>query len=141
MDSPWFRLVLAILATWRVTHLLAYEDGPGDFLVKLRSRLGTGILGQLMDCFQCLSLWVAAPLAFAIARGPLEWGLAWLALSGAACLLERLTREPVRIQELPASKGDDDGVLWSEASGRAESTGEDRPAGLSRSSGTTDAGR
>jgi|SRR5215813_1056708 len=141
MDSPWLRLVLAILATWRVTHLLAYEDGPGDVLVKLRASLGTSILGQLMDCFQCLSLWVAAPLAFAIARGPLEWVLAWLALSGAACVLERLTREPVRIQELPALKGENDGVLRSEASGLAESTSESHPAGHPGSAGSTDPAR
>jgi hypothetical protein len=141
MDSPWFRLVLAILATWRVTHLLAYEDGPGDVLVKLRTHVGTGFLAQLMDCFQCLSLWVAAPLAFAVARGPLEWALVWLALSGGACVLERLTREPVRIQELPPLKGEHDGVLWPEASGRTESTSEEHPAGHPRNGGKTDPGR
>ena len=32
----WARLVLAVLATWRLTHLLAREDGPADLLVRLR---------------------------------------------------------------------------------------------------------
>jgi hypothetical protein len=50
-----------------------------------------------MDCFYCLSFWVAAPLALYVGRGPLDFVLVWLALSGAACLLERLGREPVVI--------------------------------------------
>ena len=61
----WFRLVLVVLATWRVTHLLAFEDGPGDVVATLRQRLGNGFFGKLMDCFYCMSLWVAAPERFA----------------------------------------------------------------------------
>ena len=30
------RFVLAVFATWRVTHLLASEDGPGDVVFHLR---------------------------------------------------------------------------------------------------------
>ncbi|MGH9837924.1 MAG: hypothetical protein ACREEM_03985, partial [Blastocatellia bacterium] len=59
----WFRFVIVVLATWRITHLLAREDGPAYIVVRLRARLGDGLLGQLMDCFKCLSLWVAAPMA------------------------------------------------------------------------------
>ena len=36
----WPRFVLAVLATWRVTHLLASEDGPGDLIVRFRRLLG-----------------------------------------------------------------------------------------------------
>jgi hypothetical protein len=83
------RFALGALATWRVTHLLAEEDGPADAVIRVRTRLGTGPLGELLDCFACLSLWVAAPVAFATSRRPREAPLHWLALSGAACLLER----------------------------------------------------
>lgn len=85
------RFALASLAVWRITHLLAEEDGPADAVVRLRARLGDGPLGGLMDCFYCLSIWVAAPLAPAVARRPRDALLAWLAVSGAACLLERAT--------------------------------------------------
>jgi hypothetical protein len=97
----WPRFVLAVLATWRLTHLLASEDGPADLLARLRARMGHGLLGELMDCFQCLSLWVAAPLAAFVALRPWDWVLSWLALSGGACLLERLGRDPVVIQPDP----------------------------------------
>ncbi|MBS0404313.1 MAG: hypothetical protein JSS18_17765 [Proteobacteria bacterium] len=88
--NPWLAFALAALATWRVTHLLAEEDGPGGLVLQLRMRLGAGKLGALMDCFQCLSLWIAMPFAFALAHSVAGWILAWLALSGAACLFERI---------------------------------------------------
>ena len=81
------RLVLAALATWRVTHLLAAEDGPADLVARLRARLGASWPGKILDCFYCLSLWVAAPAALFVSRAPLAWFFTWLALSGAACFL------------------------------------------------------
>jgi hypothetical protein len=110
-----FRFVLAVLASWRVTHLLANEDGPADIIVRFRKLLGPSLVGQLMDCFNCLSLWVAAPVALFVSRRPLEWLLSWLAISGGACLLQRLERQPVVIQPQPEpSEGDLDHVLWTE---------------------------
>ena len=84
------RFVLAVLATWRITHLLANEDGPADIVFRLRRRLGDGFIGSLMDCFNCMSIWVAAPLALFVSANPVIWFVSWLALSGGACLLERL---------------------------------------------------
>lgn len=119
IDFPvWLRFVLAALATWRITHLLASEDGPGDVIVRLRARLGNGFWGRLMDCFYCLSLWVAAPFALLVSTSLLEWVLSWLALSGAACLLERISQAPVVMQPLShtptaeAKGGTSDGMLW-----------------------------
>jgi hypothetical protein len=89
-DVSLMRFVLAILATWRVTHLLANEDGPADVIFRLRRRLGDGFIGGLMDCFNCMSIWVAAPLALFVSSDPLTWIVSWLALSGGACLLEGL---------------------------------------------------
>jgi hypothetical protein len=93
--NSWMRFVLAVLATWRITHLLASEDGPANIIVRLRSRLGNGLIGSLMDCFNCLSLWVAAPAALHLSRRPVLWAPSWLAISGGACLLERLGEKPI----------------------------------------------
>lgn len=103
----WIRLVLAALATWRITHLLAREDGPGDLIVRLRAHLGRSFAGRLMDCFYCLSLWAAAPLAFFVGRDAVGVLVAWPALSGAACLLERIGQQPVSIQPLPPQPGEE----------------------------------
>jgi|SRR5579863_4301627 len=114
----WELFVLAVLATWRVTHLLAHEDGPADLIVRFRALLGDGVAGKLMDCFYCLSLWIAAPAALFVSRRPLEWLFAWLALSGGACLLERATLDRARhaerevIEPAPNSaEGEIDNVL------------------------------
>lgn len=92
------RFAVAALAAWRVTHLLAEEDGPGDVVLRLRERAGAGEIGSLMDCFGCLSFWVAAPLSPFVVDCRRDLPVAWLALSGAACLLERATeaRDPAK---------------------------------------------
>ena len=69
-----------------------------------------------MDCFQCLSIWVAAPASLVVTRRPRELVPTWLALSGAACLLEGRGDEAVVI-ERAVEGGDGDRVLWREASG------------------------
>jgi hypothetical protein len=120
----WARFVLAVLATWRVTHLLASEDGPADIIVRFRALLGQSIVGKLMDCFNCLSLWVAALSAFYVSRTPLEWLFCWLALSGGSCLLERIGQEPVVIQPMSQlAEGDNTDVLRSETHGASEHSG------------------
>src|SRR5262245_22867608 len=105
-DSFWPRFVLAALATWRITHLFVREDGPGDVIAGMRARLGRGLFGQLMDCFYCSSLWIAAPLALVMSSTWGEAGLSWPALSGAACLFERIGPQAPLVIE-PLHKGDD----------------------------------
>jgi len=132
----WPRFAVAVFATWRISHLLAREDGPGDVLARLHARAGSGFFGELLVCFHCLSLWVAAPLAFFVAERPLDLLFVWLALSGAACLLERVGQQPVVIQPTPpeldsytraespqVAEGDrNDGMLRAEASGAPDHT-------------------
>jgi hypothetical protein len=90
MKFYWF--LLGALVVWRITHLLNAEDGPADVLVRLRRLVGTGFWGGLLDCFYCLSLWVAAPLVFVLAGSARERLLLWPALSAAAIMVERLTQ-------------------------------------------------
>ena len=109
----WLPFILAVLATWRVSHLLVSEDGPGDVVFHLRKYLANSFLGQLMDCFGCASLWVALPFAFFVTIRPLELVVVWLALSGAAMLVEGLRPAPLVIdQNAETSEGDQsDGML------------------------------
>ena len=115
--SSWMWLVLAILATWRVSHLLANEDGPLDLIARFRAHLGDGVLGKLMDCFYCLSLWVAAPPALLLFQSPSGQFLGWLGMSGAACLLERVGRPLAIVEPLSEeTRGETDhGMLRTEA--------------------------
>ncbi len=79
---------------WRVTHLLAAEDGPWDFIVRLRKLAGNGVFGKMLDCFYCLSVWITAPFAWGLGVSWKERLILWPALSGAAILLERATVRP-----------------------------------------------
>jgi hypothetical protein len=125
------RLAVGALVTWRLTHLLASEDGPADVIVRFRVLLGQSLAGKLMDCFNCLSLWIAAPVALFVTRKLSESLVLWLALSGAACLLERFGPEPVVMEPGPQIlEGDTHHVLRSETSGVAEQ--HESPEGANR---------
>src|SRR5258706_265748 len=89
MDSYW--LILGVLGTWRVTHLLNAEDGPGRWLARIRLALGMGFWGTLINCFYCLSLWVALPFAFGIGQNVRHSLFLWPALSAGSILLERFS--------------------------------------------------
>lgn len=88
LPSPWFQFAIAVLAAWRLAHLVAHEDGPFDAVVALRRFAGSGVFGRLMDCPYCLSLWAAAPFAWYMADALAPGLTLWLAISGGACLLE-----------------------------------------------------
>jgi hypothetical protein len=125
--------ILGLLGVWRITHLLHAEDGPGDIIVKLRRLAGDGVIGQAMDCFYCLSLWVAAPFALLIGGTWLERALLCPALSAGAIALnlalQRLkpTAPPVvryaedELQPQPQSKQEESHVqLWEIATSRED---------------------
>ncbi len=89
MRFYWF--VLGTLAVWRIAHLLNAEDGPWNLLTGLRRAAGPGFWGNLLDCFYCLTFWIAVPFAYFLGEGWKERVLLWLAFSGSASLLEQAT--------------------------------------------------
>jgi hypothetical protein len=115
MSLIWFPIL--VLGVWRATHLMAAEDGPGGILARLRKAAGKGFFGRLLDCFYCLSLWVAAPFALVLGSGWMEHALVWPALSGGAILLERFSSRPepqvpAVYYEEPINTEDRDAMLW-----------------------------
>jgi hypothetical protein len=87
------RVVLAMLAVWRLTHLLHSEDGPLRIFAHCRNWLRRMSLSGATDCFYCLSLWVSAPFAMMLGSRWEDRIILWLALSGAAILANRLPEE------------------------------------------------
>ena len=90
-DVDGLAFLLCTLAVWRVAHLLSQEDGPFDLVFKFRRAVGQGFVGSLLDCFFCLSLWIAAPFAFVLATEWIAIIVTWLALSGGASILFTVT--------------------------------------------------
>jgi hypothetical protein len=89
--SDAFSLLICILATWRLSHLLAEEDGPWDIIIRIRKQLGQGFFGTLLDCFYCLSIWIAIPFAVWMSNEWITGIIYWLAISGGACILFKAT--------------------------------------------------
>ena len=77
--------LVSILATWRLTSLLVYEDGPeGVFYI---ARAVSDALNGPLRCFWCSSVWTAAFVAFMVG-GRKGWLVRALALSGGAIVLD-----------------------------------------------------
>jgi hypothetical protein len=117
------KLLLGILAVWRVTHLLNAEDGPWDLFVRLRSLMGNSSWGTLLDCFYCLSLWIAAPFANWLGGDWKERLLLWPALSSGAILAEVITSKLRRNEVAPAQyfeEPEDSNVLRQKSTTRSE---------------------
>jgi hypothetical protein len=102
-----YAFLVGVFAVWRITYAVTMEDGPARVLARLR--VAAAWRGSVLECFYCASVWIALPVAFAIGTTITERALLWLALSGAACLLHRITErgQPAMYWEEP----EDDHVL------------------------------
>jgi len=101
LDSTWHvavRFTLSALAVYRVSYLVARDDGPWNLFRRLRSAAKRTGAGRLVTCVNCLSVWVSLPLAWFVGSSWVERILAWWALSGAAVLLDRATRDTFEIE-------------------------------------------
>ena len=105
-----FRFLLAALATWRLALLLVREDGPWRIFARLRNRLDTSRLSQLLGCVKCVGMWVSIPFAFFVRGDWAELVVIWLALAGVAALIDEWTRPPFEWQET-----NDNGMLQTES--------------------------
>ncbi len=115
MEAHFYWLVVGILIVWRIAHLFYGEDGPWDLMVRLRRAAGEGFWGSLLDCFYCLSLWMAIPFAYLLGEGWKQRLLLWPALSGGAIILERLTAKDESKPKVSYTEGEEsDGVLRQE---------------------------
>jgi len=88
LDEPLI-FVLSVLATWRITALVAYESGPFRSLEALRRLLVSIRLGRLVGCFHCLGLWIAAIVVLIVYRWEASSILVWFAVAGAVSIIER----------------------------------------------------
>ncbi|ATP56739.1 hypothetical protein CPT03_09755 [Pedobacter ginsengisoli] len=85
-----YLFLISVLSVWRVTHLIQAEDGPFDLIYKLRKLAGKSFFGSLMDCFLCLSMWVALPVGIYFGNNWMEKILLTLSFSAASIFLEQI---------------------------------------------------
>ncbi|MCD4734632.1 MAG: DUF1360 domain-containing protein [Bacteroidales bacterium] len=92
MDKP-EEYIIFVIIVWRLTHLISNEDGPFDFIIKLRKLAGNSFFGKLMDCFYCLSIWIGLGLALFSGNDIKEIIMLTLFYSGASILTEKITNK------------------------------------------------
>lgn len=94
-------VLLAILATYRIARMMAYEEGPYGIFTALRLWAGgmdlgpdgqpDTALGRLVTCPLCIGVYVAAIHAVMV-MWPTTWGnlwLIWLGIAGGQTYLQR----------------------------------------------------
>lgn len=96
-----FQFIILALATWRVSHLLTYEDGPFNIFQKLRTFVGISeeldehdnysFFAKLLSCLKCNSIWVGAIVWTSYCFFPIitMWITVVLAISAVACILDK----------------------------------------------------
>lgn len=85
------RLLLAVLACYRLARLLSVDDGPGNVFLRLRALVPPDRMwGKLLLCPYCLGVWLAvlAPLVVLAPTTVSDVLLVWLGVAGAQDFLE-----------------------------------------------------
>jgi hypothetical protein len=80
-------LAIGILVVYRITRFIHSEHGPWQIMDVVRQNLSWSVSRELVKCFYCLSVWVAA-MAMVFGCSLTEA----IAFSGGACVLHDVTR-------------------------------------------------
>jgi len=104
-------IAVLILATWRLSSLLAQEAGPADVFARLRERVGVwydaagdpqgdNAVAQGITCVWCSSVWVGIVLAAAYWLAPdvTFWLALPFALSAGAIVVHEVIEWRERLQ-------------------------------------------
>lgn len=107
-EISWFELVVMILASFRLTHLLVFdeitsfirkpfltviekenEEGVKEIFVEAKGKGLRKFIGQLLSCYWCTGFWVALAVVLIYFYYPETFlVLLILAVAGAAAIIE-----------------------------------------------------
>lgn len=85
--------ILAALAVYRLSRLIADEEGPWSLFPRLRALIPPKHPGQGVECIMCVSVWIALPTTIALVVLGLAdvwlWPIVWLSLSAVTVIIRR----------------------------------------------------
>lgn len=98
LDNIYLMFLVAALVVYRISRMVALEEGPFDLFTNLRGflweRFSANWVRAGLACPLCISFWVsplaAAALYFQLHLAWYEFFWLWLGLSGAASFLYRM---------------------------------------------------
>jgi len=103
MLSPEWRVVLGILAVYRLAQLFAFDEGPGHIFERIRAWgcrfddtgkiMAQGTWSRFVSCPFCTGVWFAAFAVLLIVLPSLvgDLFLLWQAVAGGQAFMEGLT--------------------------------------------------
>jgi len=82
---------LSVLAVYRVSYMIANEDGPLDVFVFIREKAGQkNWIGRGLNCVLCISVWLAMIPAIIFFRSSFETTiLYWFAIAGGVLVIHK----------------------------------------------------
>lgn len=90
----YFKFILAVLAVYRLCHMLAVEDGPFDIFFRVREAVQNKFgpahwVSRGFNCPLCMSFWVSLVTNILIFPGAdfVTFCLYWLALTGGVSVI------------------------------------------------------
>lgn len=97
----WFILLLAGLAVFRLSELIAVDNGPGDIFLSLRHYIASnaklGPFSGLVECFYCASIWMSLLVTIGLwLVGAIPGNLSflwWMGIAGLAGIIYRVWRK------------------------------------------------
>lgn len=93
--TPTLQILFAAFAVYRVAHMVATEDGPGEMFLRFRNRYTDDgdWFARGIRCPLCVGFWVAAFAGlYLVMLGVISldvWPLAWPGLAGMAALIDK----------------------------------------------------
>lgn len=96
----WFGLVLSILAVYRISYLIAKEDGPFDMFMVIREKADPlnpplDWIGRGLRCILCVSFWLSLIPAILLFQGMGFWDfmVGWFGIAGGVLVLYKVIDE------------------------------------------------
>lgn len=93
-SSETIALILVALAVYRLSRLIADEEGPWAIFTAIRNLAEPDTIARRgLECIMCVSVWVALPASIFVTvlgyADPLLWPATWLALSAVTVLIRK----------------------------------------------------
>ncbi len=93
--NVWMALILSVLAVYRLSYLIAKEDGPFDMFYAMREKIGQeSWIGRGLHCVLCISFWLSLiPAVILFYEYDINFGLGWFGIAGAVLVLYKVFDE------------------------------------------------
>jgi hypothetical protein len=85
-------ILLTSIVLWRVCYFIVVENGPFDLMYRFRKKFSFVLLGNVFECFYCMSFWISWGVSIYMYDGASTVFFNCLLLSGVVSLLYKFSQ-------------------------------------------------